>query len=508
MLWATWHIMMQTYGLMRIYDLKLGIRDRVTSRLDFGICLSVFAVGILFSQTRVFTILELAGKVGLPVPPAAALVGLRWTLGAICGLLLIAQAVNTIGHARGRGFSWQKLALLLMTGWLYWSCGSLSTNLLVGVAMFEIFHAVQYDTLVWGYNQRLAQRGSRPGILRFLFANGWPSLAFYVLAIAAFGSVKWAAESIAPSAAKSALLVLLLTSTALHFYFDGFIWKVSERATQQNLGIVGAGRPRTYVPGLVHTAKWGAVAALILLLAWIEFSRPTGRAYDDEAWVDRALTWTPDVPELLVKSGQTRLARGDLTSALDAARRAAQVRPSSAEGESLLADVLAASHDFSGARLAAERAVVLDSTSAGAWYQIGLSCIQLHDFPAAERALQHSIALNPNSAETHFQLGNVYFSTDRTGLAEQSYRRTISLAPLLARGHSNLGAALLQLGRVGEAKQSLLAALELGENPQCHYNLGLILLMEGDALGASSHLQRAESLGQSIPPEIRRAAGL
>ena len=29
--WATWHVMMQTYGLMRIYDLKRGRRSRFKS---------------------------------------------------------------------------------------------------------------------------------------------------------------------------------------------------------------------------------------------------------------------------------------------------------------------------------------------------------------------------------------------------------------------------------------------------------------------------------------------
>lgn len=508
MLWATWHVMMQTYGMMRIYDMKLNIRDALTAWLDFGICLAVFLVGIFFSQSRLFSLLEVAGQVGLPLPPAATLSVLRSALGATCVLLLIAHAVNTVVGVRRHGFSWPKLMLLLMTGWLYWSCGSLSTNLLIGVAMFEIFHAVQYDALVWGYNRRLAQRPARLGPLRLIFAKGWPSLAFYFLAIVAFGSIKWCAESISPSLVKTALLILLLTSTALHFYFDGFIWKVSERATQQNLGIKGAGRRAIHVPGLIHLAKWSAIAAVALLFAWIEIGRPVWSAFDEAAWVRSALALTPDVPELLIKSGHIQLAHGDPAAALDSARRAVRMRPSSATGQLLVAESLVATHDFAGARDAAEKAGALDPTSAVARYQVGLASVQLHDFSAAESALEQSIALNPHAAETHFQLGNVYFSTHRAELAEQSYRRAVSLSPGLAHGHANLGATLLQLGRVGEAKQSLVIALDLASNPQCHYNLGLILLMEGDVSQARWHFDRAESQGQSLTPEIRRAAGM
>jgi autotransporter-associated beta strand protein len=144
----------------------------------------------------------------------------------------------------------------------------------------------------------------------------------------------------------------------------------------------------------------------------------------------------------------------------------------------------------------------------GASYQLGLATVQLHDFAAAERALQQAVALDPKFAQTHFQLGNVYFITHRFNLAEQSYRRAVALSPHFADGHGNLGAVLLQLGRVTEAKDALLAALEFGDNPQCHYNLGLILLIERNAPQARVHLRHAESFGQDITPEIRQAAGL
>ncbi len=160
--WATWHIIMQTYGLMRIYDLKRGIGDAVSARLDFGVCLAVFTAGIVFSQTRLFSILDIVGRVGFPLGPSALVTLLRWTAGCVIAGIVSAYALHAFAQARTKGPSWAKLALLATTGWLYWFCGSISTNLLIGVAMFEIFHATQYYAIVWSYNRRLAPRWLEP----------------------------------------------------------------------------------------------------------------------------------------------------------------------------------------------------------------------------------------------------------------------------------------------------------------------------------------------------------
>ncbi len=509
MLWATWHIVMQTYGMMRIYDLKRGIRDSVTARLDLAVCMAVFAAGIIFSQTRIFSILTILDQVGLPLLPTDTLVLLQWCFGAAIGIVLFAFAVNQVVQSKNRGVSWPKLALLLTTGWLYWICGSVSTSLLVGVAMFEIFHALQYDTLVWSYNRRSADRaGDRFGPLRFLFASGWLPLACYIAAIAAFGSIKWVVETSDPSTVKMALLTLLFTSTTLHFYFDGFIWKVSEAGTQRNLGIEGGGQRPNRVPALIHTGKWAIAGAAGVSLFWVEANHDARSPAEEQSWTALALQWTPDVPELLVKSGELLLAGGDPARAATAARRAVSLRPASADGYLLLAQSLAETHDFASARDAAEQAAALDPTSAKAVYMMGLADVQLQDFPGAEKTLRRAVVLDPESAQTHFQLGNVYFLTRRAELAEQSYRRAVALSPYLADGHGNLGAALLQLGRVAEAKQSLQAALEIGDNPRTHYNLGLILLIEGNTAQARSQLKQAENRGQSLSPQIRQAAGL
>ena len=173
-----------------------------------------------------------------------------------------------------------------------------------------------------------------------------------------------------PQSAKTALLILLVTSTALHFYYDGFIWKVRERGTQQNLGIEAAGRRAAVVPGLIHATKWLGLAGVAALLFWIESSGAPRTIDNQQAWIATLARWTPDVPELAVRQCRLAMARHQPDEAVNAARRAVSLSPRSADAQAALGDSL----------LAAGR-----------------------DEPAAA-ALHSAVALAPDVWENHFHL--------------------------------------------------------------------------------------------------------
>ena len=67
LIWGTWHGLMQTYGFMRIYDIKRGVHDRWSARLDHWLCLAVFVAGVVFSDARVFGIAKAMWESGLPI---------------------------------------------------------------------------------------------------------------------------------------------------------------------------------------------------------------------------------------------------------------------------------------------------------------------------------------------------------------------------------------------------------------------------------------------------------
>src|SRR5260370_16286653 len=71
---------------------------------------------------------------------------------------------------------------------------------------------------------------------------------------------------------KRILTGVVTASTLLHFYYDGFIWKVRERSTRQSLGLAG-GTADVSLSGFLpswawHGFKWVAVFVVPLSALW------------------------------------------------------------------------------------------------------------------------------------------------------------------------------------------------------------------------------------------------
>ena len=71
---------------------------------------------------------------------------------------------------------------------------------------------------------------------------------------------------------KRILTGVVTASALLHFYYDGFIWKVREKSTRQSLGITGGTADVSlggFLPGwALHGAKWVAVFVIPLGMLW------------------------------------------------------------------------------------------------------------------------------------------------------------------------------------------------------------------------------------------------
>ncbi|MCO6454184.1 MAG: hypothetical protein J5I93_02610, partial [Pirellulaceae bacterium] len=312
--WSTWHGLMQTYGFMRIYDLKRGRADRWSAELDFALCLAIFVAGVVFSDARVFGISEAMWLAGIPPLGAVWLSAARWLVGGATCVVIGLYVGHLVWNGRGgRGVTWNKVLLAGTTGWLYWVSGMISTNILIGVAMFEVFHAVQYYAIVWVYNRKLADRvGPRFGPLGFLFQHRWTFLLLYLAAIVAFGCIRYLGAEVQQPGFQKLLLAVLTTSTLLHFYYDGFIWKVREAETAANLDIDTslARWTRLRVPAVRHVGKWALFYGLLGLLFWLESGSQATAARDAERLAALA-AWTPELPEPKLRLSAAALERGD-----------------------------------------------------------------------------------------------------------------------------------------------------------------------------------------------------
>ncbi|MCA9620704.1 MAG: hypothetical protein KC731_16890 [Myxococcales bacterium] len=223
--WDVYHSALQTFGLGRIYDQRVGNDPQVGRRLDIGLNLLLYAGPIAAGATLVdhlasFREFEQVGDRLLTRVPAYVMGRQAWlTWAVVIGgtLFVIAYLGLYVRHAR-RGYrvAPAKVFLFATTGLcsIYtWGFNSWGQAFLV----MNLFHAVQYFALVWWaeggrWSERL--RLDRGPVMRGLawaaFTGG--ALAYGFGAQATYGLSAWYAVT----------LVIAL----MHFWYDGFIWSV------------------------------------------------------------------------------------------------------------------------------------------------------------------------------------------------------------------------------------------------------------------------------------------
>ncbi len=152
-----------------------------------------------------------------------------------------------------------KLALLATSISFWWFCNNGVTNILAGIALFEVFHDVQYLSLVWIYNRnRVEKDSSIGGFMRFVFRRSGSLVGLYIGLVFAYGSLGYFKDHIDIDTVKRVLTGVVAASGLLHFYYDGFIWKVRERSTRESLGLSGgtaSERIDQFIPELVRARR-------------------------------------------------------------------------------------------------------------------------------------------------------------------------------------------------------------------------------------------------------------
>jgi tetratricopeptide (TPR) repeat protein len=451
--WGTWHGLMQTYGFMRIYDIRRGENERTVARLDHALCLMIFVAGVVFSDTRMFGVAGAMWQCGLPIFGPETLAAVRWIVGGLSAIVGALYVIHLIDRRRqGLPINWVKLLLAASTGWFYWYCGRLSTNLLIGIAMFEIYHAVQYNAIVWIYNRRLLEKaGERFGPLGFLFRDRTTMLGVYLAAIAAYSSIRFVTAHAGDRMfsgdlddARQWLVAAFVTSSFLHFYYDGFIWKVSERKTQDNFIDAPAPSFERFVPSFIHAGKWAMLLAIVATLIGAERMYASGESRQ-LALLTALAKLTPNVPE---------------------------------------------------ARAIARQ---FDDANAEAKYQQGFAALSRGDASAAVRPLEEAIRLDPSHFLAHMQLGDALLALEKSDAAVAAYRRAVELKPEISEARIGLAEALLKSGQAPAAEEVLRQGLATSpDSPELNFSLGLLLRSTDDsrrAAEADQFLQRAAELG-------------
>lgn len=249
-LWDPWHFLRQNYGFTRIYDRNNAAPPRLAARMDLALCASWFVFIMLASSEWLPGILEdLYSSAHLPLVlalPTGTLHVLR-ELSFTIALLVSAAYMAYLVWCRRNSYSISlaKLGFVLVTFGVMYLAYTPNAWILaiapqwsfkVGFAAVGIVHMTQYLAIVWRYNRTLAARPqrARAGMFRKLHARGgWMVAGAYVAVCLIYGdllTLRHANEWL-----MGVLLALGFTSTLLHYYFDGFIWKMRHRQNSENL---------------------------------------------------------------------------------------------------------------------------------------------------------------------------------------------------------------------------------------------------------------------------------
>ena len=502
-IWGVWHGMMQTYGFCRIYDAKVGSFAALTRRLDFALCGIWFVTAVLLSSQRMTDTLESYYSAGGPfIPPGLFRAAQQ-------GLLALALAVSGVFLAnfvwmwiRGKRPSPVKLVLLITSISFWWYCNNIVASVLVGVALFEVFHDVQYLSLVWIYNRKRVETDSSiGGFMRFVFRRSGSLVGLYVGLIFAYGALGYYKSSIGIDVIKRILTGVVTASALLHFYYDGFIWKVREKSTRQSLGI-GGGTADLSTSGVfpswaLHGAKWVAIFVIPVGVLWFSEVRAP------RSQLERLASIVADIPvgarahfnyaTALQEAGRVDEAAEEFSTAL-------RYNPASARAHINLAAVLIGKGNLEEARTHFEAGLRIDPNNAEyhSGYALLLERLGRHEQAAAE--CEAAVRVEPKSAPAWYSYGAFLEKHGKLEEAIAQYRQAVQVDPRFVDAHIDLASALFVKGDLPEAKAHYLEASRLEPKlAQPHNYLGKVFMREGNASQAIMQFEEALRLHPDFP---------
>ena len=459
LVWGIWHGALQVYGFLRIYDARAGAFGRGTARLDFAMCLGWFGFGVLHSPGRLGELLELWYALGAPLVSPAWFFGFRnafdLTLVGLTAVFVFRAGRDLLA---GRGQHPVKLLAAAMSFGFWWWCSVSVPYAVLGVALFEVFHDVQYLSIVWVFNRRRAREEGAGRFTRVLFGGGRAMVFVYIGLVLGYGLLRFVPEAVSLAEVQRFVFGVVAASTMLHFYFDGFIWKIREKETGRTLGIRRL--PETAAPAAEssfltpHAFKWAGLFVLPLAVLFGLESR-AGAAPLRERYENLAA-----------------------------------IVPESAEFQHNLGFAYREAGDLEAAEARYRRAIGLDPEYPRAHANLGIALLSQGAWEEAEASLRTAVSLDDGYAAAHHNLG---FIQERVGArldAERHYRRAIELDPALVEPSLGLARMLLAADDVSGAEPVLEAALDLDPDlAEAHRNLGLILARRGEHAEALTHLE-------------------
>jgi Tfp pilus assembly protein PilF len=492
--WGMWHWMMQSYGFARIYDAKSESSARMPAWLDQMICLLWFGMAAFVLQNGLPSYVTSYYESGGAFIPASAFVWFARVWVAVTTLVTAYYLVQIARSVReGNKPNPLKFIFIAVTFAYLTYTNSVAQRPKMGLLMFESWHDIQYLAIVWFFNLSRTRKNPEAGpFIRFFFRPNSLMVVAYVGVCLAFGSLTHA-WSLFQNATVVRIVASVVTSSALlHYYLDGFIWKIREKDTGEALGVRAGGEPlrwATLVPAWGRQAVlWPLFVIPAVIFGAIEMkgAAPPMQVYENvfDAFPDSPLA-NYQIARQLQEEGRLREAKVHYERALERA-------PGMLPAHVFLGILLADQHEPAAARTHFEQALKMDPKNAEVYNDLGIVLDESGDLPGAKVDLERAVALNPKYALAENNLGMVLAKMGEFPEARMHLERAIQLDPELADAHYQLATTLSKLGDLSAAVSHLRESLRLDpDQHEAHNSLGEILIKQGKIPEARAQFEEA-----------------
>ncbi len=363
---------------------------------------------------------------------------------------------------------------------------------------------MQYLSLVWIYNRNRVEKDSNiGGFMRFVFRRSGSLVGLYVGLVFAYGSVSFINAHVGMDTVKRILTGVVTASTLLHFYYDGFIWKVRERSTRQSLGLAG-GTADVSLGGMLpswawHGLKWVGVFVVPLGALWFWQTHLAVPDVQRMAWV---VADVPNGAKPHFDYGSALQKEGKLEQAIEEYKIALQFDPNYSGTHMNLGSALSAQAKFDASLPHMETALRLEPNK-GDFHLMYANL--LHRIGRNDEATLHfetGTRLKPNSADAHYSYAAFLAELGKNDEYISELRTILRLKPNYPYAQLRLADALFAKGSLKEAEACYLAVLRANPELTVAYNsLGRVYLAQGQI--SQAVVQFSEALRRN--PDYKEA---
>jgi hypothetical protein len=251
MMWDHQHSVMQQHGFARIYDFKAGTGSPSQGRLDLWLGLLLYGnllvTGPLWSELWIAELYRWGLEVG-----ADTILSVQTASWSVTGAFLAFYLLHLfVGLTRGDRINPVKY-LFLTASYGLWYYVSWKDSFLIYTVAHRIMHGVQYIVFVYWYLGKKAEAtGQRPRLMgnfslgRFLMFGAVYAVLFQLAVGSGLGDFSFGLVQIlqedeflnfsVEKASGFYAATAVSAAAAVHYYVDSFVWKVSDKRTQQGL---------------------------------------------------------------------------------------------------------------------------------------------------------------------------------------------------------------------------------------------------------------------------------